>query len=319
MTSDPHNAPAPLVDPRDALRHPVSMGGRIMRRFMTTMARAGGFRRRIDRGWPRFEGSPRRPSGPPVPPVVLVHGFGVDGGTMLQLGRLLVGRHHVVIPDLPGFGDHAPRPSFGPDHSPGIEPFLDSIDDLLDRLRLENPILVGCSMGGAIVANYAATRVDRPSGIVLIGPAGIEPPIDSEVFAAAKRDEHMLRVDDRESFDRIYEMNFVRPPYLPVWMRKAIAREAAPRAAEYESVLRSLEPVMLGGPDPYRTIRCPTEIVWGADDRIIDISAAALWNEAIEGSRITIIPEAGHSTMIEKPDEVAEVVESLVDRITEGG
>ena len=295
-------------------RHPVSTGGRILRRLVRTMAMVAGLPRRLDHGWPRFEGGPRRPGHEDARNIVLIHGFGVDGGTMLQLGRLLVGRHHVVIPDLPGFGEHAPRESFRGEAGPGIEPFLDSIDDLLDRLGIERPILVGCSMGGAIVANYAATRVDRAAGIVLIGPAGIEPPVDSEVFAAAKRDEHMLRVDDRESFDRIYDLNFVKPPFMPGWMRRAIAKEAAPRAAEYESVLRSLEPVMLGGPDPYRSIRCPTEIVWGAEDRIIDPSAAPVWNAAIPDSRVTMIPEAGHSTMVERPAEVAAVVEQLIDR-----
>lgn len=318
MTSASTPGPGRNTEPLAGMRHPVSMGGRILRRLVATIARSYGLGRKIDHGWPRYEGGPRNAVDPPLPPIVLVHGFGVDGGTMLQLGRLLVTRHRVVIPDLPGFGDHAPRASFGEDHRPGIEPFLKSIDDLLDRLEIEHPILVGCSMGGAIVANYAATRADRPAGIVLIGPAGIEPPIDSEVFAAAKRDEHMLRVDDRESFDRIYELNFVRPPYMPAWIRKTIAREAAPRAAEYESVLRSLESVMLGGPEPYHSIRCPTEIVWGAKDLIIDISAAPVWNEAIEESRVTIIPDAGHSTMVEKPAEVAEVVEHLVDRIVPG-
>ncbi|MCP4833857.1 MAG: alpha/beta hydrolase [Phycisphaera sp.] len=295
-------------------RHPVSTGGRILRRLVWTMAKVAGLPRRLDHGWPRFEGGPGKPGDQDARDIVLVHGFGVDGGTMLQLGRLLVGRHHVVIPDLPGFGEHAPRKSFPGGSGPGIEPFLESIDDLLDRMGIERPILVGCSMGGAIVANYAATRMDRPSGIVLIGPAGIEPPVDSEVFAAAKRDEHMLRVDDRASFDRIYELNFVKPPFMPGWMRKAIAKEAAPRADEYESVLRSLEPVMLGGPDPYRSIRCPTEIVWGAQDRIIDPSAAPVWNEAIRDSRVTMIPQAGHSTMVERPAEVAAVVERLIDR-----
>ena len=303
------------ADTRAELRLPLTIGGRLLRHVVGLAARISGLPRRFDHGWPRFEGGPRHPAETQSPSIVLVHGFGVDGGTMLQLGRLLIPRHHVVIPDLPGFGDHALRPSFGTDDTPGIEPFLDSIDDLLDRLQLRHPVLVGCSMGGAIVANYAATRVERPSGIVLIGPGGIEPPIDSVVFAAAKRDEHMLGVNDRESFDRIYELNFARPPWMPGWMRSIIAKEAAPRAREYEMWLRSLKPVMLGGPDPYRTIRCPAEIVWGAEDRIIDPSAAPVWKDAIEDSRVTIVPEAGHSTMVEKPAQIAEVVENLMTRI----
>lgn len=298
------------------LRLPSTRRGRFVSRLIDTTAGFFGLPRHHDRGWPRFEGGPRRPEGvDSAPPIVLVHGFAVDGGTMLQLGKRLVSKHRVVIPDLPGFGRHAPPASFAPDFSPGIEPFVDAIDDLIDRLELESPVLVGSSMGGAIVANHAATRPGRAAGIVLIGPAGLEPPIDSEVFAAAKRDEHLLKVDDIASFDEVYDLNFVQPPYLPRWIRRTIVAEAAPRAVEYESVLRSLEPVMLGGPDRYRSITCPTEIVWGGDDRIIDPSGGPVWRDAIEDSRLTVIPEAGHSTMVERPDEVARCVEDLLERV----
>ncbi len=298
------------------LRLPSTRRGRLLTTLLDTTAGTFGLPRRNDRGWPRFDGGPRDSNAPASGhPLVLVHGFGVDGGTMLQLGRRLVAANRVVIPDLPGFGRHAPPASFAPDFSPGIEPFVAAIDDLIDRLELEAPVLVGSSMGGAIVANHAATRPGRAAGIVLIGPAGLEPPVDSEVFAAAKRDEHMLKVDDAASFDEVYDLNFVRPPFLPRWIRRTIVAEAAPRAAEHEAVLRSLESVMLGGPDRYRSITCPTEIVWGSNDRIIDPSGGPVWRDAIEGSRLTIVPEAGHSTMVERPHEVARCVEDLLARI----
>ena len=295
----------------DRLRPPVTFGGRLLSRLVDTMARAVGLPRRNDLGWPRFEGGLPHPGRP----LVLVHGFGVDGSTMLQLGRQLVRRHRVVIPDLPGFGRHRTPPGFTDDGGPGIEPFLRALDDLLDRLELVEPILVGSSMGGAIVANYAASRPRRPGGLVLIGPAGIEPPIDSEVFAAAKRDEHLLKVEDLDSFGQVYDMNFVEPPFMPVWMRRIVVAEAAPRAVEHEAVLRSLESVMLATADRYRTIACPTEIVWGENDRIIDPSGGPVWRDAIADANLTIVPRAGHSTMVERPREVADCVEDLIRRI----
>lgn len=297
----------------DRLRPPVTPGGRFLARLVDAAARVIGLRRRNDLGWPRFEGGPSNGGRP----IVLVHGFGVDGSTMLQLGRRLVRRHRVVIPDLPGFGRHRTPSGFTDDGGPGIEPFLAAIDDLLDRLELSDPILVGSSMGGAIVANYAASRPRRPGGIVLIGPAGIEPPVDSEVFAAAKRDEHLLKVEDLESFGRVYDMNFVEPPYMPRWMRRIVVAEAAPRAVEHEAVLRSLESVMLATPDRYRTIECPTEIVWGECDRIIDPSGGPVWRDTVAGSTLTVVPRAGHSTMVERPEEVADCVELLIRRMDE--
>lgn len=288
---------APFVEP-------ITRRGRLLRRLIHHAAGFAGLRHVMDRGWPRFEGGPEDVG----PPVVLVHGFGVDGTTMLQLGRRLVRRNRVIVPDLPGFGLH-------PRHEPASIDFahlLDSIDDLISTLGLPAPVLVGSSMGGAIAAGYAASRPDAVAGLVVIGPAGIEPPIDTEVFAAAKNDEHLLRIESAADFERVYELNFTKAPWMPRWMKHVVAREAAHRAEDHEIVLRNLETVMLGNADRFHTVTCPTEIVWGGDDRIIHPSAAPCWQEAIPHANLTTIDQAGHSTMVERPDEIAAIVEDLL-------
>ncbi|MAD20097.1 MAG: hypothetical protein CMJ52_07870 [Planctomycetaceae bacterium] len=298
-------------DSKAPLVRPVTRSGRLLRGFIHRTARFAGLRHVADRGWPRFEGGDAR-SGPPV---VLVHGFGVDGTTMLQLARRLVKRHRVLVPDLPGFGLH-PRQDPRAIDFPRL---LDSIDDLIAALDLPKPVLVGSSMGGAIAGGYAASRPDAVAGLVVIGPAGIEPPIETEIFAAAKRDEHLLRIDTPEDFERVYDLNFTRSPWMPGWMKGIVAREAANRADDHEIILRNLEDVMLGSPDRFRTVSCPTEIVWGGDDRIIHPSAATLWQAAIPFAGLTVIEGAGHSTMVERPDEVAAIVERLMARVEAAG
>ena len=88
----------------------TTLRGRAFRSFVNVAVRASGLAHRVDQGWPRFEGGPHGDA----PPIVLVHGFGVDGTTMLQLGRLLVRKHRVIVPDLPGFGAAPFSPPFGP-------------------------------------------------------------------------------------------------------------------------------------------------------------------------------------------------------------
>ncbi|MDG2020729.1 MAG: alpha/beta hydrolase [Phycisphaerales bacterium] len=289
---------------------PATFGGRVLRRLATGAARLTGLRHHSDLGWPRFEGGTIGQT----PPILLVHGFGVDGLTMLQLARRLVRRHHVIVPDLPGFGLH-------PDHDPAsidFEFLLSAIDDLIAALPLDRPVLVGSSMGGAIAGGYAASRPSSVAGLVVIGPAGIEPPIDTEVFAAAKRDEHLLRVDSLDSFERVYALNFTKPPWMPRFMKRIVAAEASHRAEDHEIILRNLEDLMLGNADRFRDVACPTEIIWGADDRIIHPSAVECWQNAIPSANSTIIESAGHSTMVEKPDEVADIIERLMQRIGDG-
>ena len=68
----------------------------------------------------------------------------------------------------------------------------------------------------------------------------------TEVFAAAKRDEHLLRVDSTESFERVYALNFTKPPWMPRFMKRVVAAEAMHRAEDHEIILRNLEDLMLG-------------------------------------------------------------------------
>ena len=286
---------------------PATLGGRIAHWMIRAGSRLSGLAHRTDHDWPRFEGGP---SDDPHP-LVLVHGFGVDGTTMLQLARRLVGRHRVIVPDLPGFGLHA----VSADAAPDAETYLSGLDSLLECLDIPHPVLVGCSMGGGIIATYAATRPDVPAGIVLIGPAGIEPPIDTELFAAARRGDHFLRVDDVDAFDTIYRMNFVRPPWMPKILRRIVVAESARKADLHERIFRNLQHYMFSDAEPYRAITCPTMVLWGDQDRIIHPSALALWSDAVPHALTEVVPDAGHSTMVEKPDEVALLVERLCDEV----
>ena len=123
-------------------------------------------------------------------------------------GPMPYGNHHVVVPDSPARRARAAG-LVGAGASTGDRALPRGPRRLLDRLRIERPILVGSSMGA--IALSSPPRARSSLGTRVVGPAGIEPPVDSEVFAAASRDEHMLKVVDRESFD-VYALNFVKPP-----------------------------------------------------------------------------------------------------------
>ena len=64
-----------------------------------------------------------------------------------------------------------------------------------------------------VVERFKAAGAFHP--IYIAGPAYAysKTQVDSEVFAAAKRDEHLLKVEDLDSFGRVYDMNFVKSPF----------------------------------------------------------------------------------------------------------
>ena len=50
-------------------------------------------------------------------------------------------------------------------------------------------------------------------------------------------------------------------------------------------------------------IACPTLIVWGASDRLINVRDADVFAELIPGSRKVVFADTGHVSMLERPDE----------------
>lgn len=104
-------------------------------------------------------------------PVVLIHGLPGTAADWEEVMPLLAG-HRTIAIDRPGFGY-----STG-----GYVPFkrqLEAIHELLKRLNVEKPILVGHSYGGTISLGYAERYPDAVGGLVLVDAAAAGQKIDT--------------------------------------------------------------------------------------------------------------------------------------------
>lgn len=120
----------------------------------------GGFRQHVI----ELEGGRDGASGPPV---VLLHGAGSNLQDMeLALGERLAAKHRVILVDRPGFGFSARKTREGssPDYQAAV------LRELLDRLEIDRPILVGHSWGGTLALTFALDYSERVAGLVLIAP-----------------------------------------------------------------------------------------------------------------------------------------------------
>jgi pimeloyl-ACP methyl ester carboxylesterase len=101
------------------------------------------------------------------PPIVHVHGFGISGTYLMPTARLLAGHWVNVVPDLPGYGRSERR-----DHVLDIPDLARALIAILDRLRVDQAVLVGNSMGCPIGLEVAHAVPDRVHRLVLVSPAG---------------------------------------------------------------------------------------------------------------------------------------------------
>lgn len=94
------------------------------------------------------------------PPVVLLHGWTLDGRAWTPQ-RALADRFRLIAPDRRGFGrSTAPF---------DIAAETDDLIALADALELDRMILVGMSQGGRVALRAARDRPERVAGLVLQG------------------------------------------------------------------------------------------------------------------------------------------------------
>ncbi|MDJ1114128.1 alpha/beta fold hydrolase [Microbacterium dauci] len=102
------------------------------------------------------EGSP--------PSFILVAGVGVAASYFEFLAPILARHGQVFALDLPGFAG-MPRP----DDQPTAAYFADHVEAVIEKFALENPVLIGHSMGTQIVTEVLHRRTELSHG-VLVSP-----------------------------------------------------------------------------------------------------------------------------------------------------
>jgi pimeloyl-ACP methyl ester carboxylesterase len=114
-----------------------------------------------------------RRAGTEGPPLVLLHGAGVDDGA-LSWSHVLpaLGRsHRVYAIDWPGHGES----DDAPEHS--IDAYRRVLGSVLDALDLESASLAGISMGGGVAGSFALEHPERVDRLALVSSYGLGPSV----------------------------------------------------------------------------------------------------------------------------------------------
>jgi pimeloyl-ACP methyl ester carboxylesterase len=102
------------------------------------------------------------------PTIVMIHGF---RGTHHGLQRIVdeLTGYHVIVPDLPGFGDS--QPFTNGSHS--IAQYTAWLQDFITQFQFNQPaILLGHSFGSIITSHYAVQHPEMIQKLILINPIG---------------------------------------------------------------------------------------------------------------------------------------------------
>ncbi|MCW2739276.1 MAG: hypothetical protein JWN97_3920 [Nocardioides sp.] len=258
-------------------------------------ARAYGLRKRLvdagDTTLAVFEGGPAD-----GPVVVLLHGYSADRVVWMRFAKHLVRDHRVLVPDLAGHGASGFTSGIG--HSAPAQ--ADRVVAVLDRLGIDRAHVAGNSMGGFIAATVAVDHPGRVRSLLLSDAVGVASPEPSEAEELFRQGRNPFLLDDVADFPAFYAMTMARPPFLPGFLRSAVAADYVARRGALAEIFEDFHGVATLD-DRLGEITAPTLVMWGEKDRLVHPSTARTWADGIPGARTVTYPDLGHMPMVEAP------------------
>ncbi|PCH07491.1 Alpha/beta hydrolase fold-1 [Penicillium occitanis (nom. inval.)] len=239
----------------------------------------------IDVNQKRLNYSDSHPNGPPAGGLtyLFIHGLGSSQNYYGGVIPHLTSNHRCIAIDTYGSG----RSTFT-----GLDQSIDTIADdavkVMDGLKVSKAVLVGHSMGGTTVLQFAAKYGDRLVAVVAIGPVhptadGMEPMANTIPNAATGSKSTALQ----KAFIR--ELILSQSPGGYISLCKVISEATAP---------------------DYAAIKAPLLIIAGAEDKAAPLEGCKhiIANVSSTLKTLDVLPGVGHWHCIEASDEIGNLI-----------
>lgn len=225
--------------------------------------------------------------------VVLLHSALYDRRMwQLQLEPLLAAGFQVLRPDLRGYGD-TPAPTAPYNHA-------EDVRDLLDKLGIEQAMLVGSSLGGRVAQEVAARWPDRISTLALICAARRLHPPTADVKAYSAKEDELLAAGDLDGAADLNVATYLGPHASE--QTRDLLRRIQRQAIERRVSTPQIEPA--NDDYDFGAITARTLVLSGAHDLDYFTESAAHLAANIPAARHTVLDWAGHLPSLEDPDRL---------------
>ena len=239
--------------------------------------------------------SQRAPARGPV--VLCVHGSGGDGVVWSYQVSRLSRQYRVIVPDLPGHGRSAGALAYT------VDGYAEWLDAFRAALGFDRCVLMGHSLGGAVVQLYARMFPERVAALVLVGTGCrfvlSRQYLDQLQIPPGKEDDPQVLERARALLARLYVSDFA-----------ALAKNGIETLhADIVAAGRFDSTAWVG------QLQVPALVVAGEYDLIMPRDRLRDLADRLPQSRLETVPGTGHAVMTDNPRDFNAAVKSFLDRV----
>lgn len=215
--------------------------------------------------------------------IVLLHGWGQNIQMMRPIGDKLCDKFRITIIDFPGFGE-----SNEPKEAWDVDKYTTLVEELVKKLDIKNPIMIGHSFGGRVSIKYSSrNKVDK---VVLFG----SPCIRNEKNVSKK-------VKFLKKIKKIPGLNL-----LGEFMKKFIgSRDYKAASPIMRQTLVNVVNEDLS--EDAKKIKAPTLLIWGENDTEAPLEDAKELEKILKDGALIVLPGT-HYAYLENLNHVIEIL-----------
>jgi pimeloyl-ACP methyl ester carboxylesterase len=231
-----------------------------------------------------------------LPTILFIHGYPLSQKIWQSQLNGLAGLARLLAPDLRGFGGSDVTP--GP-YSMGL--LADDCISFLDRLGVPKPVIIcGLSMGGYIAFALYQQYREWVQGLILTATRA-----GADNFETKANRDKAIALAEKEGSEAITRLmlpkmlaskTYATRPELVEHVRSILLSASVPGITGVLAGMRDR-------PDStplLAQIAVPTLLIFGEEDQFIPRSEIKAMHAAIHGSKLHLIPDAGHLPNIEQ-------------------
>jgi len=244
-------------------------------------------------------------------PLVMISGLGSKNSWLFQIPYFNK-RMRVIVPHNRGVGK-----SSRPDYPYTMTMYIDDIKALLDHLEIKEKVhLCGISMGGMIAQHYVLKYPDTVKTLILCATTAYLEKVSNVIDSQKEMENSTLEQKFKVRVAALYSRPFRKKLKTNVQIYEILKNDFMENPTRLQDYIN--QGAAVGDHDTrdrLSDITQPTLILVGSEDRIIlGLYHSELLHEKISNSTLKIIEKTGHGFIVEKPDQVNNLIWNFIQK-----